>query len=275
MCNRLLDDAASRCSGVSLERARGLNGRKLYEELGDGFFAKLAGNFYERVFADDEEPWFRNQFTGTPKEEAIQKLYEWLVQRCGGPELYSERRGHPGLGASHGNFDVSQEGSHRWVMHMTCALAETPAATHCADAKEAKEVLLDFLAHMAHFLSAMQRKRDGKNVLGKSQNATRKRRQEATAAAPPVADLATSDPSSSEKTSAGPDSGGKTICGAPGSEAVGSSQGQTQSDEFNHSKRLLAAVDISCRRQHQLLWSGVAGGIALVLVGMFFHRNRR
>jgi truncated hemoglobin YjbI len=45
-----------------------------------------------RVFEDDEE-WFREIFAGSKKEEAIQNQYEFIVQRMGGPPLFSQRRG--------------------------------------------------------------------------------------------------------------------------------------------------------------------------------------
>lgn len=45
-----------------------------------------------RVYDDDEE-WFRSIFGNSEKEKAIQNQYEFLVQRMGGPPLYSQRRG--------------------------------------------------------------------------------------------------------------------------------------------------------------------------------------
>lgn len=45
-----------------------------------------------RVY-DEEEEWFRSIFASSEKEKAIQNQYEFLVQRMGGPPLYSQRRG--------------------------------------------------------------------------------------------------------------------------------------------------------------------------------------
>jgi hypothetical protein len=45
-----------------------------------------------RVYEDKEE-WFREIFAGFNKEEAIQNQYEFLVQRMGGPPLFSQRKG--------------------------------------------------------------------------------------------------------------------------------------------------------------------------------------
>jgi len=46
----------------------------------------------DRVFEDEEE-WFREIFAGSKKEDAIQNQYEFLIQRMGGPPLFSQRRG--------------------------------------------------------------------------------------------------------------------------------------------------------------------------------------
>ena len=46
-----------------------------------------------RVYEDEEE-WFREIFSGSRKEDAIQNQYEFLVQRMGGPPLFSQRRGN-------------------------------------------------------------------------------------------------------------------------------------------------------------------------------------
>jgi hypothetical protein len=45
-----------------------------------------------RVYEDEEE-WFREIFAGFKKEEAIQNQYEFVVQRMGGPPLFSQRKG--------------------------------------------------------------------------------------------------------------------------------------------------------------------------------------
>ena len=46
-----------------------------------------------RVYEDEEE-WFREIFAVSKKEDAIQNQYEFLIQRMGGPPLFSQRRGN-------------------------------------------------------------------------------------------------------------------------------------------------------------------------------------
>ncbi len=71
----------------------------LYQQLGHDKFVELSTRFYGKVYADTE-PAFRGMF---PKDQAsaIQNQYEFLIQRTGGPELYSQRKGHPALRARH------------------------------------------------------------------------------------------------------------------------------------------------------------------------------
>ena len=62
-------------------------------ELKAGVFIQLpVGTVLSRVYADTEQ-WFRNIFSSSTKEEAIQNQYEFFIQRMGGPALYSQRKG--------------------------------------------------------------------------------------------------------------------------------------------------------------------------------------
>ncbi|KAG1335571.1 hypothetical protein COCNU_03G016900 [Cocos nucifera] len=88
-----LQRKASEWSGVAASDAFAIDKTNLFENLG-GIqpFVDLCTNFYTRVF-DDEEEWFRSIFADSKKEDAIRNLYEFLVQRMGGPPLYSQRKG--------------------------------------------------------------------------------------------------------------------------------------------------------------------------------------
>lgn len=127
-----LQDKASEWSGVATADAFAIDDGNLFEALGGTTqpFVDLSTNFYTRSvhpsrssfacsflsafrsdladltnFAavywliassrvyEDEEEWFREIFAGSKKEDAIQNQYEFLVQRMGGPPLFSKRRG--------------------------------------------------------------------------------------------------------------------------------------------------------------------------------------
>ncbi len=105
-----LQDAASALSGVSQEDAFEIDkhgeGESVFERVGEAAFVKLSIAFYDRVYAD-EDAHFRLLFASRKKEDAIRNQYEFFIQRLGGPQLYSQRKGHPALIGRHMEFEVS------------------------------------------------------------------------------------------------------------------------------------------------------------------------
>ena len=53
------------------------------------------------------------------------RLRGFLIQRFGGPDHYSQQRGHPRLHMRHAPFAITQSGRDRWIELMEAALAET------------------------------------------------------------------------------------------------------------------------------------------------------
>jgi hemoglobin len=93
----------------------------LYGLIGDAGFERLVAAFYRRVPGDDVlGPMY-------PKHDlagAEQRLRDFLVQRFGGPDRYSQRRGHPRLRMRHTPFAIDQHSRDRWISLMEEALAE-------------------------------------------------------------------------------------------------------------------------------------------------------
>ena len=87
-----LQQKASEWSGVSIADAFAIDEANLFHKLGLQTLVNLSTNFYNRVYDDDQE-WFRSIFANSDKQNAIQNQIEFLVQRMGGPTLYSQRRG--------------------------------------------------------------------------------------------------------------------------------------------------------------------------------------
>ena len=94
---------------------------QVYSLIGDDGFRRLVAAFYRRVAGDDIlGPLY-------PKHDlpgAETRLREFLIQRFGGPDQYSQRRGHPRLRMRHAPFKIDQAGRNRWVELMEAALAE-------------------------------------------------------------------------------------------------------------------------------------------------------
>ncbi len=101
---------------------------QVYALIGDAGFERLVAAFYRRVATDDIlSPMY-------PKHDlpgAEERLRAFLIQRFGGPDMYSQRRGHPRLRMRHGPFKIDRAGRDRWIELMEAALAEAelPAET--------------------------------------------------------------------------------------------------------------------------------------------------
>jgi hemoglobin len=95
---------------------------QVYAMIGEDGFERLVAAFYRQVPTDDIlGPLYpRHDMAG-----AEQRLREFLIQRFGGPERYSQQRGHPRLRMRHAPFIINQAGRDRWVELMERALVET------------------------------------------------------------------------------------------------------------------------------------------------------
>lgn len=101
----------------------------VYALIGEAGFERLTGGFYRRVATDEILlPMY-------PKHDlagAELRLREFLIQRFGGPQRYSEARGHPRLRMRHRSFKIDPAARDRWVQLMEASLAEAdlPEAAH-------------------------------------------------------------------------------------------------------------------------------------------------
>ena len=96
---------------------------QLYSILGEQGFRSLVAAFYKRVPQDDI---LGPMYEGRPLKAAEDRLADFLIQRFGGPDTYSQRRGHPRLRMRHNPFKIDQRGRDRWIELMEAAMAETP-----------------------------------------------------------------------------------------------------------------------------------------------------
>ena len=90
---------------------------------GQLFFDRLVERFYVRVAADAVLlRLYPDQVDLGPARE---RLALFLGQYWGGPETYSEQRGHPRLRMRHVPFTIGDEEREHWVRAMDEALEET------------------------------------------------------------------------------------------------------------------------------------------------------
>src|SRR5690348_15964148 len=94
---------------------------QMYSVIGEEGFTRLVAAFYRRVPTDDVlGPMYpEKDFAG-----AEIRLREFLIQRFGGPNHYSQKRGHPRLRMRHAPFTINQAGRDRWIHLMEAALDE-------------------------------------------------------------------------------------------------------------------------------------------------------
>ncbi len=118
----------------------------VYAQLGGAdFFETLVERFYAGV-ADDSvlAPMYPEDLN-----DAKANLRDFLIQYWGGPDDYSQRRGHPMLRARHLPFRIGRQERDAWMSHMTAAVESSGAPTDLAGE------LLDYFERAAtHLLNA-------------------------------------------------------------------------------------------------------------------------
>ena len=94
---------------------------RVFGLIGEDGFRRLVAAFYRRVAADDIlSPMY-------PKQDMVgaeDRLRGFMIQLFGGPDTYSQQRGHPRLRMRHGPVQIDRAGRDRWVELMEAALAE-------------------------------------------------------------------------------------------------------------------------------------------------------
>lgn len=99
----------------------------VYEAVGGmETFDKSVGGFYAQVRTDDViGPMYPDQ----DWEGAEERLKWFLVQYWGGPQLFSENRGHPRLRMRHSEYPINLEAHDRWLELMANSLAQIDEET--------------------------------------------------------------------------------------------------------------------------------------------------
>lgn len=86
---------------------------------GEPAFRELVGRFYARVATD---PVLRAVYPEEDLAGATERLTLFLIQYWGGPNAYSQLRGHPRLRMRHQPFAIGRRERDAWLGHMTAAV---------------------------------------------------------------------------------------------------------------------------------------------------------
>ena len=90
-----------------------------WQEVGGrATFEKLVRAFYEGIRTDEV---LLPMYPEDDLEGAVQRLTGFLEQYWGGPNTYSQERGHPRLRMRHVAFKVNPDARDRWLKHMRAA----------------------------------------------------------------------------------------------------------------------------------------------------------
>jgi hemoglobin len=129
-----------------------LSDTQIFPLIGADGFARLVAALYRRVPDDDIlGPMYRQVnggVDGSPVNLAAAeaRLRDFLIQRFGGPQDYSQRRGHPRLRMRHAPFTIDPAARERWIQLMEPSLVEA------ALPPDAERVLRRFFHDTATFL---------------------------------------------------------------------------------------------------------------------------
>ncbi|WP_353953250.1 globin [Knoellia sp. S7-12] len=115
-----------------------------YEEVGGAeTFERLVHEFYVGVAADPE---LRALYPEEDLAPAERRLRMFLEQYFGGPNAYSQERGHPRLRMRHAPYPVTLDMRDRWMRHMLAAMDTLDLSeTHA-------EAMRDYFMRAAHML---------------------------------------------------------------------------------------------------------------------------
>jgi len=114
----------------------------IYEEIGTEQIRELTSLFYQQVAQDPLlKPLYPEDLA--PAEE---RLYLFLLQVFGGPQTYSERRGHPKLRLRHLQWSIGAESRDAWLNAMMKALDQSRIEA------SAKDKMLGYFVKVANHM---------------------------------------------------------------------------------------------------------------------------
>jgi hemoglobin len=115
----------------------------IYESVGGmETFTRIVDSFYRGVEAD---PMLRPMYPEN-LDKSRERLTLFLAQFFGGPQTYSESRGHPRLRKRHMPFQIGQAERDTWMRLMTAAIEEAGIP------ESSRLVMLEYFEDAATFL---------------------------------------------------------------------------------------------------------------------------
>ncbi|EAZ79207.1 globin domain-containing protein [Algoriphagus machipongonensis] len=93
--------------------------QSVYEKIGEDQIRQLTHYFYQEVKKNQE---LRKLYPEEDLAPAEERLFLFLLQVFGGPQTYSDRRGHPRLRLRHLNWKIDGKMRNHWLNAMLSAM---------------------------------------------------------------------------------------------------------------------------------------------------------
>ena len=116
--------------------------QSIYELIGEEKIKLLVRYFYEKV---ESTPELRKLYP-EDLEPAERRLFLFLLQVFGGPETYSEERGHPRLRMRHLEWQIDPSMRDHWLNAMLFALDQIKLE------QEVKELMMGYFIKVANHM---------------------------------------------------------------------------------------------------------------------------
>lgn len=116
--------------------------QSIYDTIGEDQIQKLVGYFYTEVAGN---PPLRKLYP-EDLEPAERRLFLFLVQVFGGPQTYSEERGHPRLKMRHMDWEIDPSMRDHWLNAMLTALDKLNPD------QNAKELMMEYFIKVANHM---------------------------------------------------------------------------------------------------------------------------
>lgn len=142
-----MSDTSSSVTGGEGERRRIPLEQPLYERVDPDFFTRLVDRFYEGVMV---EPVLAPLYDTDDLDGARERLRLFLTQFWGGPQTYSEQRGHPRLRMRHEPYVIGEAEREAWFRTMAIAVGVEVETGRLSEEDEA--AMLGYFAHSAKFM---------------------------------------------------------------------------------------------------------------------------
>ena len=119
----------------------------LYDRVDPEFFTRLVDRFYDAVLVD---PVLAPLYPPEDLDGARERLRLFLTQFWGGPQTYSDQRGHPRLRMRHAPFVIGEVQREAWFRLMANAVGAEVEAGALSEQDEA--AMLGYFDHSARFM---------------------------------------------------------------------------------------------------------------------------